>query len=520
MSRSKSSRRGAAKAAFVLQKPSGQLTPRVQAVGPEHFGILSFDCAKQRSRYFLADFYGRVLLEPTTLHHSKGDLQACLDRVRQATDQHGLADLVVAIERTGQYHRPVQRAFRAAGFDTRLVHPFTSKQYRQPADPQNKTDDTDRGAIFRAATQGFGLCEPVWPPGHVTLQMLHRHRRDLVEKNSILKCQILETLHAAMPGYAGCFSSFWTSQVALPLARQTTSAAAVLKAGLRGLRDIVSKEDIYCRETTLARVLAWAEQAPAGSEHSEQLRLVLCDLDDDRLAKCKQIKELERSLAGCIAATPYVLLLAIPGLNVVSVADLAGELGPIELYPNANAITGRAALMPSRYQSDQVDCPNGPLRRRGNRRLRGALMQAADNLVNCNHYFGAQAEVWRRLGKGARWIRVKVAKRLSRLLYAMVAGKQIIDHPCCRERHYILQKLLEFHGEHGTAAAQQRQDLEAVVAQLPAAHHREEAKPLQEHLEALGKRRGVQPLAEIIPIVLARLGSHAIESPDEGAGLS
>jgi len=44
--------------------------------------------------------------------------------------------------------------FRQAGFDTRLVHPFTTKQYRQPADPQNKTDDTDLAAIFRAATHG------------------------------------------------------------------------------------------------------------------------------------------------------------------------------------------------------------------------------------------------------------------------------------------------------------------------------------------------------------------------------
>jgi len=520
MSRSKSSRRGAARAAFVLQKASGQLTPRVQAVGPEHFGILCFDCAKQRSRYFLADFYGRVVLEPSTLNHSRGDLQAAIDRVRQASAQHQLADLVVAIERTGEYHRPVQRAFRDAGFDTRLVHPFTSKQYRQPADPDNKTDDTDLAAIFRAATHGFGLCEPAWPPGYVTLQMLQRLRRDLVHKNSLLKCQILEALHAAMPGYAECFCPFWGSGVALPLARQATSAAAVLEAGLSGLREIASKEDIHCRKTTLAKVLAWAEQAPAGHPHSEQLRLVLCSLDDDRLGKSRQIKELERMLAGCIAATPYALLLAIPGLNVVSVADLAGELGPIELYRDANAITGRAALMPSRYQSDRVDCASGPLRRRGNRRLRAVLMQAADSLVKCNHYFQAQAEQWRRLGKGACWTRVKVAKRLSRLLYAMVAGKQIINHPCCRERHYALQKLLEFHGGHGTAPAQMRQDLEAVVGQLPAAHYREEAKSLREHLEALAKRRGVQPLAEIIPIVLARLGLAVVESPDEGAGLS
>src|SRR5215475_11244511 len=103
-------------------------------------------------------------------------------------------------------------------------------------------------------------------------------------------------------------------------------------------------------------------------------------------------------LAGGVVQTPYVLLLAIPGINVVTIADLAGELGPISLYLNANAITGRAGLMPSRYQSDQVDCANGPLRRRGNRRLRAVLMQTADNLIQCNHYFRARAEQWTRAG--------------------------------------------------------------------------------------------------------------------------
>ncbi len=76
MPRPRTARSAKTKKAFVLQKPSGQLTPRVQAVGPEHFGIVAVDCAKARSRYFLADFYGRTLLEPTTLPHSRGHFQA------------------------------------------------------------------------------------------------------------------------------------------------------------------------------------------------------------------------------------------------------------------------------------------------------------------------------------------------------------------------------------------------------------------------------------------------------------
>jgi transposase len=520
MPRLRTPRPAKARKAFVLQKPNGQLTPRVQAVGPEHFGIVAIDCAKARSRYFLADFYGRVLLEPTPLPHTRGDLQGAIDRLRQARQQHDLQDVVVAIERTGDYHRPVQQAFRQAGFETRLVHPFTSKQYRQPADPGNKTDDTDLAAIWRATTHGFGLLEPTWPDAYVTMQLLRRHRRDLVDKNTILQCQIREVLHAAMPGYAECFCHLWDDSPApLVFARHTTSAAAVRQAGLAGLHQIADQADLRCRAETFHKILAWAEQAPPDAGHPLDRRRILLSLDDDRLAKTQQILELERDLAHLVVPTPYVLLLAIPGINVVTVADLAGELGPIALYGNANAITGRAGLMPTRYQSDQVDAANGPLRRRGNRRLRAVLMQTADNLVQCNRYFRARAEHWARAGKDPRWVRVKVAKIVSRLAFALVAGRHLFPHPCCQPRHYILSKLLAFHSAHGTDPLAMRQDLEVAVEQLPPKSRAAEAEPLQEQLDALAHRRGPQPLAEILPLVLARLAGRVVQStPSESAG--
>ena len=35
---------------LTIVKPSGSLHPRVQKVGPEHFGIVAVDCAKARFR--------------------------------------------------------------------------------------------------------------------------------------------------------------------------------------------------------------------------------------------------------------------------------------------------------------------------------------------------------------------------------------------------------------------------------------------------------------------------------------
>jgi hypothetical protein len=147
-------------------------------------------------------------------------------------------------------------------------------------------------------------------------------------------------------------------------------------------------------------------------------------------------------------------------------------------------------------------------------------MQCASNLVQYNHHFKARAQLWKHAGKDPRWIRVKVAKIFSRLLFASVAGRHVFPHPCCQPRHYILDKLLTFHQEHHTPPDQMRQDLEAAIEFLPASARADEAQPLQGLLDEQAKRRrGPQPLASVIPLVLARLGLTAVQSTgSESAG--
>src|SRR4051812_11865094 len=137
-----------------LHKPLGVVHTRVLAVGPEHFAFVCVDCAKARSKILVADFYGRVLVEPTTVEHNRSAFDASILAVRAAMDRHHIKDVIVVVERTGRYHGPIQRAFREARFEVRVIHPYATKQYRLPADPGNKTDDTDLSAIHRAAVNG------------------------------------------------------------------------------------------------------------------------------------------------------------------------------------------------------------------------------------------------------------------------------------------------------------------------------------------------------------------------------
>jgi transposase len=494
------------------------LHPRVQQVGPEHFGIVCFDCAKARSKFFLTDFYGRVLIPPTPVEHNRPDLDAAITQVRQAFTEHQLHDGLVVIERTGRYHRVVQRAFAAAGFETRILHPFVTKHYRQPVDPGNKTDDRDLAAMQRATVTGCALLEANRDEAWTTLQLVIRHRRDLVVKGAALNCQIRDHLEAALPGYAACFDKLWESAIPWHLLRHYPTAAQLRAAGLTTLCHSLRQAGIRFQQRTVQTVLDWADQAAPGDvAASHHVRIALA-LYDDRLRKTQEIQALEREIAGRLVQTPYVLLLSFPGINVVSAADFAGEAGPMEHYLNHRAITGRAGLRPCRYQSDQVDLANGPLLRNCNRSLRAAILRIADNLIMCNHHFQHLARIWASQGKDPRDSHVRVGQRFCRIAFQMIAGRRVFRHPCIHGRHYILDKLNAFHREHDTGMKEVLRDLQVAIDQLPPREYAAEARPLQEEMQRIqeGRRRGPQRLGDILPIIFARLGVGRVQSTESG----
>src|SRR5713226_4492672 len=112
-----------------IQKPRGIVHPRVQRVGPEHFGVVSVDCAKARFKWMFCDFYGNILVPPTEVAHNRVELDAMLAQLQEARTRHDIRDLVVAVERTGRYHHVPRNTFAKTCADVRTVHPFTTKQF-------------------------------------------------------------------------------------------------------------------------------------------------------------------------------------------------------------------------------------------------------------------------------------------------------------------------------------------------------------------------------------------------------
>src|SRR3974390_1919154 len=234
--------------------------------------------------------------------------------------------MLVAIERTGIYHLPVKRASVSYKFDTRIVHPLTTKQYRLPADPGNKTDDTDLCAIHRATTNGFGLIELPLEEIHGPLRLLARYRRSLVRKNASLRNQIIALLEVLSPGYTGLFKDVFDNQAAVAIARTVKSASEVRALGSEGVAQILKKLDVRYQRRSLKKILDWANGVESTTEYAELYHTILVHLDDERCARLQQIAKLEQEMAGLLVRTAYVVLLSIPGVSIVTAAEFASEM--------------------------------------------------------------------------------------------------------------------------------------------------------------------------------------------------
>jgi len=488
-----------------IGKPTGQIQERVQTVGPEHFGIVSVDCAKRRSKWMLCNFYGKVLVEPTTVEHTSGGLRVMTQLVAEVCRAEGLTDAIVAVEMTGIYHKPVQRAFRKAGFDTRIVHPFASNHYRRPLHPDEKTDDNDLEAIFHAAVKGYGLA--TLPVGEVyqSLQAASRHRHNLVKQRSRLMVQMRRLLHQTMPGFADLFENdkLFYKSIALPVARRFSSVEAIRKAGVAGIESHLATTKVRFQLRTIERIVAWSGAAAEPAELSAMYTRQWQQLDQVRRLLDEQVAAAEREMAGFLVKTPYVLLLSVTGINVISAARLAGEAGPIEHYASARAINGRAGLYPSRYQSDEVDHVGGSLVRQCNRQLRGAAMLVAENLIKCHPYYRGLSALWAQRNVDPRDRRCRIANRAMRMVYQLVGGRQVWRGRGV-DREHLLAKLQEFHRLHHTPIDQTIRDLNEAFVWLPKSTYADEAKPLAEL--AHSKRRGPQRLGDLIISLLIRLG--------------
>ncbi len=137
------------------------------------------------------------------------------------------------------------------------------------------------------------------------------------------------------------------------------------------------------------------------------------------------------SLSGKFASA-IARLMTVPGIAEIWATTIAAEIGPLERFPNADALEFWAGLTADLKES-AGRTQSGPITKAGSATLRWALGQAAVTLCQCD----ARQEAIRqrlisRIGKPRA--NVAMARRLLRILYAMMRDGNVFDRGPARDR--------------------------------------------------------------------------------------
>ena len=152
-------------------------------------------------------------------------------------------------------------------------------------------------------------------------------------------------LNVFMPGFDGCFADPFQGGMARPSPAAWGRLGRSARRGSRGSNGPCATPAFGSRaaRSTGSRPGPNAHR-PLGDASIHQ-RIAMA-LEDDRQRKIQEIAVLESDLAELLARTPYILLLSVPGVNVASAAEFAGEMGPIGNYASSRSITRRAGWSP------------------------------------------------------------------------------------------------------------------------------------------------------------------------------
>ncbi len=138
----------------------------------------------------------------------------------------------------------------------------------------------------------------------------------------------------------------------------------------------------------------------------------------------EEIDEIELSIRQIMDADPSPIL-TIPGINYRMGAMILGEIGDFSHFSSPDQILAYAGLSPSTYQFGKLYNAYPHMEKRGSRYLRFALFNATRFVCNWDPTFASYLAKKRAEGKHYYVAISHAAKKLVRLIFALVRSGQV-----------------------------------------------------------------------------------------------
>jgi len=398
-----------------------------------HTLIVGVDIAKKSHWARMLD--GQTEIEVDTAFRFKNSTEGferLLGRASRAKDQIGAEKIIVAMEPSGHYWKPLASYLLRVGITVVMVNPYHVKQQKEMDDNSpTKNDRKDALIIAELAWEGrfFGCYLPkgIWAELRGYTQSRRQQKRKL---NPALN-NLVAILDEYFPEYEEVFKDL-LGKASLHILTHIPFPEYILQLTEDELtKELKSASSSIVGRKRAALLLAKARTSIGVREglRAARLRLDHC-LEEISFWK-KQLAQTEEAMADALFQTGLAgNLLSIKGVGIVTAASFLGEVGDISRYDDWRQLRKMAGFNLTENSSGDSKKGKTGISKRGRPGLRCTLYQASLVLVAKNPEFKAlyQYLKTRRENplKGKQAL-VVICCKLLRVMFTLVKENRLYD---------------------------------------------------------------------------------------------
>jgi transposase len=358
---------------------------KLEAITPSTL-IVGVDIAKELQWARFVDYRGLELGKALRFYNDKNGFDSILANIETICKNKKLYDVIVGMEPTGHYWKPLANYLIMHGITVVMVNPYHTKRAKE-LDDNSQTKSDKKDALTIAKLVRDGRYYEVYMPQDIfaELRVLSNSRISLMKRYNALKNTITAVMDEYFPEITTVFKDLLKGKASMQILKVCPFPSLILKSGVDGVLAEIKKAVKKTVGRKKAQELVETAKNSIGVGYgivSAKLKLELMIEELELLTK--QLEQLEIAMEQALADTGFsAIILGIPGIGIVTAASFIGEIGDPMRFDDPRQISKMAGYNLIEDSSGKNKSGTA-ISKRGRKNLRSILYQMAMTMVAVN----------------------------------------------------------------------------------------------------------------------------------------
>lgn len=365
-------------------------------------------------------------VEPFVFYQSYDSFHSFWKKLSRFKKAHGCRQVIVGFESTGPYAEPITHFLKQRPVTLVQINPMHSKRIRElTGNSPNKTDRKDPRVIADVIMLGHALRVVIPQGSSAHLRRLTQARERAIKDRTAMLNQVQHLVFVIFPEFLQVIKNI-SCKTGLYLLRHYPTRQAIAALGEEKLTTIIKQVSRGRMGQGHARELFHSAQTSVGiNEGQDSIVEEIGHLIDKIARENDFIDRLQCQMRAHLEQIPYSsCLLSLPGVGLITVAGLIGEVGDFRQYRTVAEITKLAGL-------DLFEVSSGKhqgrrrISKRGRPLMRKLLYFAAINVVKSTGIMHQPYTQMVERGMPKIKALVAISRKLLRVMYALARDQSM-----------------------------------------------------------------------------------------------